>query len=111
MFLAVGHRKDKIMKNKILESLEDIVGQMQMNKVDNKTVLEVLKNIVDYETKPKKLTIDLVRKFTDTFDSYDSDVWILEMLSGDIDLDKMKATMLDHKNYPIILDIYKKEDK
>ena len=27
------------MKNKILESLEDIVGQMQMNKVDNKTVL------------------------------------------------------------------------
>jgi CTP synthase (UTP-ammonia lyase) len=99
------------MKNKILESLEDIVGQMQMNKVDNKTVLEVLKNIVDYETKPKKLSIGMVKKFTDNFDSYDSDVWILEMLSGDIDLDKMKATMLDHKNYPNVLDIYKKEEK
>ena len=99
------------MTNKILESLEDIVGQMQMEKVDNKTVLETLQNIVNYETKPKKLSIEMVKKFTDNFDSYDSDVWILEMLSGDIDLDKMKATMLDHKNYPNVLDIYKKEDK
>ena len=53
----------------------------------------------------------MVKKFTNNFDSYDSDVWILEMLSGDIDLDKMKATMLDHKNYPNVLDIYKKEEK
>ena len=64
----------------------------------------------DEGAKPKKLSIGMVKKFTDNFDSYDSDVWILEMLSGDIDLDKMKATMLDHKNYPNVLDIYKKED-
>jgi len=96
--------------NDVYESYDK--GQKPKNK-DLKELYELSKEYVkEYEeTKPKKLSIGMVKKFTDNFDSYDSDVWILEMLSGDIDLDKMKATMLDHKNYPNVLDIYKKEKK
>jgi len=33
----------------LLESLEDIVGQLQMGKMTDEQVLEVLSNIVNYE--------------------------------------------------------------
>jgi hypothetical protein len=42
----------------LLESLEDIVGQLQMGKMTNEQVLEVLSNIVNYEEKDPKFNCD-----------------------------------------------------
>tara|TARA_R110002012_G_C11208167_1_gene560836 strand:- start:333 stop:464 length:132 start_codon:yes stop_codon:yes gene_type:complete len=38
----------------LLESLEDLVGQLQMSKMTDKQVLEILKSIVEFENGDKK---------------------------------------------------------
>ena len=38
-----------ISKFNLLESLEDIVGQLQMQKINDEQALEVLSNIVNYK--------------------------------------------------------------
>ena len=38
----------------LLECLEDLVGQFQMNKINEKQVVEILKNIVTYYEENKK---------------------------------------------------------
>jgi len=42
----------------LLESLEDLVGQLQMGKMTDKQVLEVLSNIVNYEEDDPKFNCD-----------------------------------------------------
>ena len=37
----------------LLECLEDLVGQFQMNKINEKQVVEILKNIVTYHEENK----------------------------------------------------------
>ena len=37
----------------LLECLQDLVGQFQMNKIDEETVVDTLKNIVAYEERNK----------------------------------------------------------
>ena len=41
----------------LLESLEDIVGQLQMGKMTDEQVLEVLSNIVNYEEDNKDIHV------------------------------------------------------
>ena len=39
----------------LLECLQDLVGQFQMNKIDEDTVVDTLKNIVAYEERNNKM--------------------------------------------------------
>jgi len=47
--LSLNKVKNEIEEFSLLESLEDIVGQLQMGKMTDEQVLEVLSNIVNYE--------------------------------------------------------------
>ena len=74
----------------LLESLEDLVGQFQMNKIDEATVIDTLKNIVDNK-EIKHPECDLDARVTEAVSDADWNFWdkiidhFPEIKTGDVD--------------------------
>ena len=49
--------KEKEPQTSLLEDLEDLVGQLQSDKITEDQVVEILSNIVKYEKEKKCLTL------------------------------------------------------
>ena len=47
-------------------------------------------------TNNQEITYDMIRSFTENFDQEDSDSYIVDILNGDIDVEKMKSFILQN---------------
>ena len=90
--------------NKLTESLEDLVGELQRFKVSTEDAVGSLKALVDYysnlegfvKKETKEITYQQIRSFTDQFDNNCSDGWITDIVNGEVDIDKLKSFILSN---------------
>ena len=90
--------------NKLTESLEDLVGELQRFKVSTEDAVGSLKALVNYysnlegfvKKETKEITYQQIRSFTDQFDNNCSDGWITEIVNGEVDIDKLKSFILSN---------------
>ena len=105
--------------NKLTESLEDLVGELQRFKVSTEDAVGSLKALVDYysnlegfvKKETKEITYEQIRSFTDQFDNNCSDGWITEIVNGEVDIDKLKSFILTHYREHKDVDGNKVEDE
>ena len=91
--------------NKLTESLEDLVGELQRSKVSTEDAVGSLKALVNYysnlegfvKKETKQITYEQIRSFTDQFqNNMCSDSWITDIVNGEVDIDKLKSFILTH---------------
>ena len=90
--------------NKLTESLEDLVGELQRFKASTEDAVGSLKALVSYysnlegfvKKETKEITYQQIRSFTDQFDNNCSDGWITDIVNGEVDIDKLKSFILSN---------------
>ena len=88
---------------KLLESLEDITGQLQRDKVTTKQVIETLSHVVNYyrfRDKTNEITYDMVLSYNKMHDHQCSDGYILDILQGDINIENYKKAIIQYNKMP-----------